>query len=289
MTTVLNWLVPHRAEIAPGLSVGRALPYRGGRGVGPFVFLDHMGPVNFPAGGGIDVPPHPHIGLATVTYLFSGEIDHRDSLGSEQRIRPGDVNWMTAGSGIVHSERTPAELRTGGAPLHGLQAWVALPVEHEETAPTFEHRSRADLPVTEIEGVRHRLIAGNAYGLRSPVTAHSRLFYVHSEIPAGRRLRFDPEGQEIAFYLVEGSIEHEGTIYEGPGLLHLAPGSVVEFTARKDATGTLLGGDPFPERRKIWWNFVSSRPERIEVAKAAWRSQTIGRVPGETEFVPLPE
>ena len=233
MDTILeNWLVPRRAEITPGFSVGRVLPYRGGLGVGPWVFLDHMGPHTFAEGSDMDVPPHPHIGLATVTYLFDGEMDHRDSLGTLQRIRPGDVNWMTAGSGIVHSERAPPEKKSLPASMHGLQAWVALPVEHEEVSPKFEHQEKANLPTVEIGGVHHRLIAGNALGMRSPVSCFSRLFYVHF--------------------------------------------------------GMLLGGDPFPEHRRIWWNFVSSRPERIEEAKRKWQAQTLGQVPGETEFVPLP-
>ena len=289
METILeNWLVPRRAEITPGFTVSRVLPYRGGRGVGPWVFLDHMGPHTFTAGSEMDVPPHPHIGLATVTFLFDGEMDHRDSLGTLQRIRPGDVNWMTAGSGIVHSERAPPEKKNSTASMHGLQAWVALPIEHEEVSPKFEHQEKANLPTAEIAGVRHRLIAGNALGMRSPVSCFSRLFYVHSEVPEGNTLTFDSEGQEVAFYLVEGEIELEGKSYTGPGLIHCLPGSRLVFTAKANSFGMLLGGDPFPEHRRIWWNFVSSRPERIEEAKRMWQAQTLGQVPGETEFVPLP-
>jgi redox-sensitive bicupin YhaK (pirin superfamily) len=288
-TLLEGWIAPRRSEITPGFFVGRVLPFRGGRGVGPFVFLDHMGPHTFARGSDSDVLPHPHIGLATVTYLFDGEIEHRDSLGSVQRIRPGDVNWMTAGKGIVHSERAPPERRDVASTMHGLQAWVALPIEHEEIDPTFEHRERTALPSVELDGVRHRLIAGSAFGMRSPVRALSRLFYVHSELPAGTRLRFDSEGQEAAFYLVEGEVEFEGRIYAEPGLLHFKPGSAIEIVARRDSRGMLLGGDPLGEHRRIWWNFVSSRPERIEAAKRLWKAEGFPRIPGEIEFVPLPE
>jgi redox-sensitive bicupin YhaK (pirin superfamily) len=287
-TVLRQWLTPHRSEISPGFTVRRVLPFRGGQGVGPFVFLDHMGPHTFARGSDSDVPPHPHIGLATVTYLFEGAIDHRDSIGSFQQIRPGDVNWMTAGRGIVHSERAPPAARENPATLHGLQAWVALPVEHEEVAPNFEHLDSASLPTTEIEGVRHRLIAGEAYGLRSPVNTYSRLFYVHSQIPAGKCLRFDSIGQESAFYLVNGEVEFEGKNYSEPGLLHFNSGVRFEILARKDTVGMILGGDPLGEHRRIWWNFVSSRPERIEEAKKLWRAQGYPKIAGETEFVPLP-
>lgn len=283
-----QWLPPHRAEISPGFFVGRILPFRGGQGVGPFVFLDHMGPHTIPIGQGADVAPHPHIGLSTLTYLFDGEIEHRDSLGSVQRILPGDVNWMTAGSGVVHSERSPAESRDRPRPFHGAQAWVALPVEFEEVSPSFEHVEADRLPVFERDGVRHVLAAGEAFGLRSPVKAFSRLFYAHSEIAAGSRLVFDPEGQEAAFFLVSGEAEVDGETYAGPGLLHFDVGVRVEIIAKSACSGLLLGGDPLVEHRRIWWNFVSTRPERIEEAKRRWKEREFPKVPGETEFIPLP-
>lgn len=283
-----QWLVPHRAVLGAGFTVGRALPFRGGRGVGPFVFLDHMGPHTFGAGEGMDVAPHPHIGLSTVTYLFEGEIEHRDSLGTVQVIRPGELNWMTAGRGIVHSERTPQARRASPMRAHGIQAWCALPVAFEEVDPLFEHFGAEALPKIEQEGVRHSLVAGAAFGKKAPVRVYSRLFYLHSEIEPGARLEFDPEGQQAAFYLVSGSVEVDGKEYVGPGLLHFKPGASFVLTARSSSYGMLLGGDALPEHRRIWWNFVSSRPERIEEAKRQWAAQAMGQVPGEKEWIPLP-
>jgi redox-sensitive bicupin YhaK (pirin superfamily) len=273
-----QWMLPHQATIGEQFPVGRVLPYRGGRGVGPFVFLDHMGPHEFSPGADADVGPHPHIGLSTLTYLLEGEIVHRDSLGSVQAIRPGDVNWMTAGSGVVHSERIRPELREKGFRMHGFQAWVALPKEFEEVAPSFSHHSqeslaKAGLITQESAGVKSTLIAGSAFGMKSPVPTYSRLFYVHSQLKADARLGFETEGQEAAFYLIDGTVRVEDQTYTGPGLLHFKPGVKIEFQALTIAQGLLLGGDPLPEHRRIWWNFVSSSPERLELAKTKWREQ----------------
>ncbi len=286
--TTLDWRLPHRAEIAAGLTVGRLLPFKGGRGVGPFVFLDHIGPHTFAPNEGTDVLSHPHIGLATVTYLFEGFLDHRDSLGTVQRIKPGEVNWMTAGSGIVHSERSPTELRDSPQPFHGVQAWVALPLEHEETPPSFEHVGGEQLPCKVIDGVRIRLVAGRAFGLESPVRTHSRLFYVHTEFPAGSKLEFNPDGQEAALFMANGRIRTGGQTFDGPGLLRFPADRPIVFEAETPTNGMLLGGDPLRGHRRIWWNFVSSRPERIEEAKRQWRDGKFPKVPGESGFVPLP-
>jgi redox-sensitive bicupin YhaK (pirin superfamily) len=288
MSTLEQWISPHKAELPGGFTVGRVLPFRGGKGVGPFVFLDHMGPHTFQAGSGIDVGAHPHIGLSTVTYLFEGELEHRDSLGTLQIIRPGDVNWMTAGSGIAHTERTPAELRSKPQPSHGVQAWVALPVEAEETEPSFEHHAGEMLPYFEKRGVSVRLIAGEAFGLRAPTKTFSRLFYAHARIEAGSSLEFDSDGQEAAFFLVSGSLRHEDLEYTGPGLLHFKRGARIEITGASLCEGMLLGGEPLLEHRRIWWNFVSSKPERIEEAKRRWASGEFPKVPGETSTIPLP-
>jgi len=288
-----QWMLPHTATIGEQFPVGRVLPYRGGRGVGPFVFLDHMGPHEFPPGADADVGPHPHIGLSTLTYLLEGEIVHRDSIGSVQAITPGDVNWMTAGSGVSHSERIRPEIKAKGFRMHGFQAWVALPKEFEEIDPSFSHHSKSSLPFQEKGkeegGVKHTLIAGNALGMKSPVETYSRLFYVHSQLKAGSTLEFPTEGQEAAFYVIEGTVQVEDQTFTGPGLLHFKQGVEIKIDAKTDAQGLLLGGDPLPEHRRIWWNFVSSSPERLEVAKKKWREQTFPKIPGEMTFIPLPE
>jgi redox-sensitive bicupin YhaK (pirin superfamily) len=288
-STLEQWMLPHTATIGEQFPVGRVLPYRGGRGVGPFVFLDHMGPHDFAPGADADVGPHPHIGLSTLTYLLEGEIVHRDSLGSVQTITPGDVNWMTAGSGIVHSERIRPEIREKGFRMHGFQAWVALPKEVEEVAPSFSHHSKESLFYQERDGVKFTLIAGSAFGVKSPVPTYSRLFYIHSRLNVDSRFVFETEGQEAAFYLVEGTVRVEEQNYTGPGLLHFKPGVKIEIQSMTSAQGLLLGGDPLLEHRRIWWNFVSSKPERIELAKMMWREQTFPKIPGEAGFIPLPK
>ena len=281
-------VVESRKRDLGGFEVRRILPYGGGRMVGPFIFLDHMGPVSFPAGHGIDVRPHPHVCLATVTYLFEGEIEHRDSLGVVQTIRPGDVNWMTAGSGIVHSERTGAQLRAAGHKLHGLQSWVALPRSDEETDPAFHHFSVSQLPLQETGGVGMRLIAGEAYGLRSPVHVFSGMFYVDAICNAGALLELPLEHAERAAYVVEGSIDLEGRSFAEGTLLVFTKGEAVKLRAKTASRIALLGGAPLESTRNIWWNFVASTPERIERAKRDWADGKFAKVPGDNEFIPLP-
>lgn len=272
-----------------GFEVRRILPFGGGRMVGPFIFLDHMGPVTFAAGQGMDVRPHPHVCLATVTYLFAGEIEHRDSLGVVQTIRPGDVNWMTAGSGIAHSERTGAALRAAGHTLHGLQSWVALPQAAEETAPAFHHFPSQQLPAREEAGLHLRLIAGEAFGLRSPVPVFSRMFYADASLDSTATLEMPIGHPERAAYIVNGAIESEGRSYEEGSLLLFVEGARAMLRAQAASRVALIGGAPLEGTRHIWWNFVASSPERIERAKADWKAGKFAKVPGDDEFIPLPE
>jgi redox-sensitive bicupin YhaK (pirin superfamily) len=285
-------IVPRSRDLGDNFTVRRALPSQQRRMVGAFVFLDQMGPTVLAAGHGLDVRPHPHIGLATVTYLFAGEILHRDSLGSIQPIRPGDVNWMTAGRGIVHSERTPDALRQQEQSMFGLQCWVALPKQHEETAPDFKHIGVNQLPVEEGEGVSARIIAGEFFSRRSPVPTLSDLFYVDVQLQANARLNIPPVHQEQALYIVEGdvSVAKDGTFAAGQ-LIVLKPGIhiTVQASGNKPARLMLLGGEPMDGPRHLVWNFVSSSQERIEQAKQDWREQKFARVPDETEFIPLPD
>jgi hypothetical protein len=250
-----------------------------------------MGPTTFAAGEGMDVRPHPHIGLATVTYLFQGEILHRDSIGSVQMIRPGDVNWMTAGSGIAHSERTPPEQRRGGAGAFGIQSWVALPRAHEEAAPAFFHHPMSILPELERERCRIRVIAGRAFGLKSPVKTFSETLYCDVAMAAGARLEIPREHAERAILPVEGAIRVAGHSDRAPpnALLVFRAGETVVIEAAEPARLMLLGGEPLDAPRHIWWNFVSSSKERIEQAKADWKAGRFQPVPGEREFIPLPE
>ncbi|HEX5093752.1 MAG TPA: pirin family protein [Burkholderiales bacterium] len=279
---------PRRRDLG-GFEVARLLPHAAHRMVGPFIFLDRMGPARFPPGipRSTDVRPHPHIGLSTLTYLFEGEIMHRDSVGSEQAIRPGEVNWMTAGRGITHSERFERARREGG-PMDGLQAWVALPREDEETEPAFTHYAAGALPASEDGGVRRRLIAGEAWGARSPVQTHSPLFYVDSALEAGARERLPDGYAERAAYVIEGEVTAGGTTYAAGQLLVFAPGADAVVEARTASRLMLLGGDPVGERF-IEWNFVSSSRARIEQAKADWRAGRM-KLPDldDREFIPLP-
>jgi len=282
-------VVPRTSDLGDGFSVRRALPSAQRRMVGPFVFLDHMGPVRFEAGHGLDVRPHPHIGLATVTYLHEGAIDHRDSVGSIQTIHPGDVNWMTAGQGIVHSERTGAASRAQGQSLAGLQMWVGLPQAHEETRPRFDHYPGGGLPELEGEGVCARVVAGSLFGRASPVATLSDLFFADATLQPGARLTVPAEHEERAVYLSAGELEIAGQRYEPGRLIVLAPGQAVDLLAPAGARLALLGGEPLDGPRYVWWNFVSSSRERIEQAKEDWRRERFGvSVPGETEFIPLP-
>ncbi|AYZ66117.1 pirin family protein [Burkholderia multivorans] len=281
-------LKPHVRDIG-NLQVRRTLPALAARLVGPFIFFDHMGPATLPPGTGLDVRPHPHIGLATVTYLFEGAILHRDSLGSLQEIVPGDVNWMTAGRGIVHSERTPDALRERGHTVHGIQTWVALPLAHETDAPSFEHHEAAALPKLNDDGVSLTVIAGDAFGLRSPVTTFLRTLYVAAEFADGGRLVLDASHEERAIYLVDGDLAIDGTPLEPAQMAVLAPGATVTLTSGAGARAMLLGGDRLEGERFIDWNFVASSRDAIERAKEAWTRQEMGKVPGETEWIPLPE
>jgi len=286
----LETLIEPRARDLGGLTVRRVLPAVRRRQLGPFVFLDHMGPVEFAAGTGMDVRPHPHINLATVTYLWEGTIDHRDSLGSSQAIERGAINWMTAGRGIVHSERTPAVLRSASHRLHGIQLWVALPAEHEEMAPEFHHHSAESLPRIERAGCSIRLLAGSAFGLTSPVRVYSPLFYADVALSAGAELELPGEFPERAAYLVDGSlaIGAERVLSE-PQLLVFHPGEA-SVRAVGETRVLLLGGAPLESVRHIWWNFVSSSKERIERAKQDWSEGRFPLVPGdERERIPLPE
>ena len=287
MSAIAHLVAARRRDLG-GFEVRRILPWGGGGMVGPFVFLDHMGPVAFPGGHGIDVRPHPHIGLATVTYLFDGEIVHRDSLGAVQTIRPGDVNWMTAGRGIVHSERTAPALRAQGHRLHGLQSWVALPRDREESEPWFRHYPASRLPVLARDGVALRVIAGTAFGLASPVEVFSALFYVDLTLRAGAGIDFVPEHAERAAYVVEGEVEMAGEKVGTGTIAILEAGQSVHVGARGDSRLALLGGAPLDGGRHIWWNFVSSSKARIEQAKRDWTQGNFAPVPGEAEFIPLP-
>jgi len=281
-------VTPATRDLGEGFQVRRALPSMQRRMIGPFVFLDEMGPVRLAAGTGLDVRPHPHIGLATVTYLFEGEILHQDSLGVRQAIRPGDVNWMIAGRGIVHSERTPQALRAQGPALWGLQSWLALPQHEEERAPSFRHHPAAELPQTSIGGAELRLIAGALFGLRSPVKALSPMFYADARLAEGAELALAPEHEERGAYVVDGRVAVNGEEFPRGSLLVFRPAVHVVLEARTMARLMLLGGQTLGVRH-LWWNFVSSSRERIEQAKADWRSSRFGAVPGDPEFIPLPE
>jgi redox-sensitive bicupin YhaK (pirin superfamily) len=271
-------------------SVRRALPSAQTRMVGPFIFFDHFGPAEFRAGRGIDVRPHPHIGLATVTYLFDGEILHRDSLGTEVPIRPGEVNWMTAGRGIVHSERTGPERRAHGGGLHGLQCWVALPGSKEEMEPGFAHHGTEVLPAVQDGGKTVNVVIGKLYGMRSPVVAASETIFAEVQLKSGASLPLDADHEERAIYVVDGEIDLAGDRFGPAHLLIFRPGDKLTVKALTDARFAIVGGAPMDGPRHIWWNFVSSRKERIEQAKAEWQAGHFGKVPGdEIEFIPLPE
>jgi len=271
-----------------GLDLRRILPSPRRRSVGPFVFLDHFGPAVLGAGQGIDVAPHPHIGLATVTYLLAGEMVHRDSLGHEQVIRPGDVNWMTAGRGIVHSERTSPENRAAEMPIHGLQSWVALPIVHEEDDPGFAHHPSERLPEVTMPGVALRIVAGAAYGERSPVQTLSSLFYIDAEFDPGARLILPQTYAERAAYVVDGELRCADATIATAEMGVIGPGDI-EVMAPRASRALLFGGEPLQGRRHMWWNFVSSSRDRIEQAKADWREGRFAGVPGDSESTPLPE
>jgi redox-sensitive bicupin YhaK (pirin superfamily) len=286
----IETLIVPRAVDLGGMEVRRALPSVKRQMVGPFIFFDQMGPAEFLTDQGIDVRPHPHINLATVTYLFEGRIRHRDSLGTDREIAPGAVNWMQAGRGIVHSERTDAARRRTGQRLFGIQTWVALPEALEESDPGFAHHPAEALPVVEAEGVRARLIAGRGFGTASPLETASETLYADVALEAGARLALEPLVPERALYTIAGEVEVAGAAFPPGQLLVLRPDDQIVVRARTDARLLLFGGAPMEGPRWIWWNFVSSRKERIEQAKEEWRRGRFDTVPGdEEEFIPLPE
>jgi redox-sensitive bicupin YhaK (pirin superfamily) len=288
--TLATRILPVARDLGDGFVVRRALPAKARRMVGPFIFFDQMGPTLLRPGIGLDVRPHPHIGLATLTYLLRGEILHRDSLGTVQAIRPGAVNWMVAGRGIVHSERTPPEARAKGSELFGLQCWIALPLENEEAAPGFAHHGAHELPELRADGVTLRLIVGTLGGARSPVATFSDMVYAEAVLAEGARLPVTPEHEERGAYVLSGAVTlGSATVPEGE-MLVFRPGTTPVLRAdRGPARLMLLGGAPVEGQRHLWWNFVASSTERLEQAKADWRAGRFPAVPGETEFIPLPE
>jgi len=283
-------VLPSVRDLGDGFQVRRALPSAQRRMVGPFIFLDSFGPVAFDAGAGVDTRPHPHIGLSTLTYLIAGEIVHRDSEGFVQTIRPGAVNLMTAGRGIVHSERSSARSRADGGTVFGFQSWIALPTEHEETDPGFQHVPADALPRIEGEGIDLRLLAGSLLGRRAPTRSFSDLFSADVALRAGARFRIDAEHTERAVYVVDGAVEvvTEPGTFGKDRLIVFKPGAEIVLCAVGSARLLLLGGEPLAGKRYISWNFVSSRRDRIEQAAQDWRARRFPGVPGETEFIPLP-
>lgn len=289
-TAAIETIIEPRLRDLGGFQVRRVLPSVRRRRVGPFVFLDHLGPTEFGAGVGIDVRPHPHIGLATVTYLWEGAILHRDSLGSAQRITPGAINWMTAGRGIVHSERTPPAERARAERVHGIQLWVALPLEHEETVPDFQHHPTHTLPCFERDGTSVRVLAGSAFGQVSPVRVLSPLFYADVWLRAGAEIALPLEYAERAAYLVEGALACGAESLVEPQLLVFHGGIPVTLRAQADTRVLLLGGAELEGTRLLWWNFVSSSSERLELAKRDWKEGRFPLVPGDAEErIPLPD
>ncbi|HEY5899364.1 MAG TPA: pirin family protein [Burkholderiales bacterium] len=282
-------IIPRTRDLGDGFEVRRALPAMHKRAVGPFVFFDQMGPVTLAPGKGLDVRPHPHIGLATVTYLFEGEILHRDSLGSVQPIRPGDVNWMTAGRGIVHSERTSPELRASGHRLFGIQTWVGLPQADEEAAPEFLHMPGTRLPQWTHDGVETRLILGACGGERSPVPTRSPMFYADAQLATGARMALRFDYSERAAYVVQGTIDFEGKRFDSGQMLVFAARESVSISTASGARVLLFGGEPLDGERLLWWNFVASSKDRLARAAADWKDGRFASIAGETEFIPLPE
>ena len=286
----ISLIIEERPRNIGNFMVGRLLPFHSKRMVGPFIFIDHMGPKAMNDHENMDVPPHPHIGLSTLTYLFEGSIMHRDNLGSAIEIKPGQVNWMTAGKGIVHSERTPERLRHSEKNMHGLQIWVALPDDHEYMDPAFFHAGEDELPAWSEDGVQYKLIAGSAFGKTSPVPVYSPLFFIELKTTERRTVRpGDHLHGESALYILEGGIESEGNHYEPKRILVSLDSKLCEFTLAANTTVYIFGGQPFTTPRLIYWNFVASTQQRIDEAKELWRKQLFPKIEGETGFVPLPE
>jgi redox-sensitive bicupin YhaK (pirin superfamily) len=281
-------IVPRTSDIG-GFEVARALPSRERRMVGPFVFFDQMGRGEFPPGQGLDVRPHPHIGLSTLTWLFEGALMHRDSLGVEQRIEPGAVNWMTAGRGVVHSERTPEDLRGAESAMAGMQAWLALPKSLEDTEPAFFHHPSETIPLLEQGDWRARTIVGDAFGMQSPVESPTQTVYVDLRLQPGARVPVEPMAEERALYLFSGRIRVDGLPGPSNRLLVLKPGASITLEAESPVHLMLLGGEPMDGPRYLWWNFVSSSKERIRAAQADWEAGRFAAVPGDDERIPLPD
>lgn len=286
----IKLIIEERAASIEKFMVGRLLPFRQKRMVGPFIYIDHMGPVHLSEKENFDVPPHPHIGLSTLTFLFNGSIMHRDTLGNEVEIKPGAVNWMTAGKGIVHSERTPEYLRHAKITMHGLQIWVALPKELEEMEPQFSHVEEKEIPTWSEGDLRFKLVAGEAFGRKSPVPVFSKLYMLEVKSNTKQSVNIgDQLYGESGLYILEGAIESEGNIYEPKQLLVAKESSLCDFTIHANSTIYIFGGEPFPEERFIDWNFVSTSKERIEEAKQKWEEQSFPKIEGdETDFIPYP-
>jgi redox-sensitive bicupin YhaK (pirin superfamily) len=285
----IDLIIEERPRDIGNFMVGRLLPFHSKRMVGPFIFIDHMGPANMNDHENKDIPPHPHIGLSTLTYLFEGSVMHRDTLGNEIEITPGQVNWMTAGKGIVHSERTPEYLRHASKILHGLQIWVALPKDLEQMDPVFFHAVENELPAWEINGVSYKLIAGSAFGKSSPVPVYSKLYFLELKAKDLQTVKIGAElFGEVAIYILEGSLESEGHHYEPKRILVSKENELCEFILHPGTTVYIFGGEPFAEERFIYWNFVATSQELIENAKKKWAAQEFPKIKGETGFVPLP-
>jgi len=285
----IKLIIEERPSNIGNFMVGRLLPFREKRRVGPFSFIDHMGPVALNDHQNLDIPPHPHIGLSTLTYLFEGSMMHKDSLGTAIEIKPGQVNWMTAGKGIVHSERTPEYLRHSTKMLHGLQIWVALPKHLEQMDPEFFHADADELPMWENDSIHYKLIAGKAFGHQSPIPVYSELYLIELKSKTQQTVKIGEQlFGESGIYILEGRIESEGNIFEPKQLLVAKDSTLCEFTMQKNTTIYIFGGDPFPEERFMYWNFVATSKELIEAAKEKWLAQGFDPVPGETEFIPLP-
>jgi redox-sensitive bicupin YhaK (pirin superfamily) len=285
---VIQFVGPEH-DLGGGFIVRRLLPYRKKRMVGPFAFLDHMGPFTAAPDQPTDVRPHPHIGLSTLTYLFEGEINHRDSIGSEQIIRPGEVNWMTAGKGISHSERTPNHLKHSTRKLHGLQFWVALPDGKEEVAPSFDHYEKKDIPFIEDDEKRIQLICGEGFGFKSSVKTTSPLFFANLNAKKDHTLQLHSPGFEYAIYMIDGKGEVDGETLNSLSMFTFDQDQMPNLKIKEGSKYILIGGEPFKTPRHVWWNLVSSSREKIEEAKLSWKNRTFPMVPGETEFIPLPE
>jgi redox-sensitive bicupin YhaK (pirin superfamily) len=287
--TISHFFKSHEKDLGGGFKVQRLLPAAAKQAVGPFIFFDHFGPVDAPPDANHDVRPHPHIGLATVTYLYEGAMEHRDSVGSVQRIEPGAINWMTSGSGIVHSERTPADLKGKARRSHGLQLWAALPRTHEEVAPSFSHTPASDIPEVDFDGGHARVLIGTAFGKTSPVATFSETLYLDIKLDAGCELVLHDLPQEAALYAVAGAIAIDGETIAPNMMACLEDGSGARVTSADGAHFVVIGGEPLDGHRYMFWNFVSSSKERIARASEDWEQQRYAKVPGEIEFIPLPK